>query len=81
MRVNGVKVDRRPYPLRPGDEIALGDTRLCLEDPWPADPEPAAARPERAAPRARRRGARIPPAFAAALLLALSAAALAVAAS
>jgi hypothetical protein len=76
-RVNGVELERRrPCPVRPGDEIRLGDTLLCLESPWPgpAAPPDAAHRPGGA----RRR---VPSAFAAALLLALSAAALALAGS
>jgi hypothetical protein len=77
VRVNGVEVESRPWPVRPGDEIALGDTLLCLEDPWPA-----AAPPGPVVSRASASAARPPPStFAVALLLALSAAALALAGS
>lgn len=70
VRLNGVRIDRRPVPLRPGDALRIGETELALEaeSPLPrAGPPPA---PERrvAAPRAR---------LAAAALLALCAAALA----
>jgi hypothetical protein len=75
VRVNGVAVDRRPCLLAPGDEIAIGETLLALEDPWP-DP-PASSEPRPAPPRR----AGIPPRLAAAVLLALSAAALALAGS
>jgi len=71
VRVNGVRVERRPVALSPGDEVALGETALALEDP-----SAPARRPE---PRPRRR--RLPPAVAAAALLALSAAALLLAGS
>lgn len=80
VRVNGVRMDGRVAPLRPGDEVAIGDTVLALEDPCPAaprEPRPApparASRPARPAPR----GARA----AAAALLAACAAALALAGS
>lgn len=73
VRVNGVAVDRSPRPVRPGDEIVLGDTVLCVEDAWDAAaPDPAAGGP---------RTARGPgPALGAAALLAVAAAALALAA-
>lgn len=77
VRLNGVELERRrPCPVAPGDEIALGDTLLCLESPWPG----AAAAPARPPAGGSRRSA-VPPAVAAALLLALSAAALALAGS
>jgi hypothetical protein len=72
VRVNGVRIDRRPCPLRPGDEVRIGETALGLVDHPLA---PADARQKRASPRRR------PPAHVlAAALLALSAAALALAA-
>jgi len=79
VRVNGVRVDRRPCPVRPGDEIALGDTLLLLEDPWAGGAtEAGSAADARSGDRARRP---LPRALAAALLLALAAAALAAAGS
>ncbi len=76
--VNGVRIDRRPWPLAPGDEVVLGETSLALEDPW-APCEPAAL--DLAPPPEDRRVRRRPsPHAAAALLLALCAAALALAA-
>jgi len=71
VRVNGVRVERRPVPLSPGDEIALGETILAFEHP-----SAPGSRPE-----ARPRRHRLPPAVAAAALLALSAAALLLAGS
>jgi hypothetical protein len=80
VRVNGVELEPgRPCPVRPGDEIALGDTLLSLEAPWPRAVGPGVPGRGGAAGGARPR--RVPPAFAAALLLALSAAALALAGS
>ncbi len=76
VRVNGVAIGRGPRPIVPGDELAVGETVLALEDPWPAPGTPAAAPSGTAA--ARRR---IPAHLAAAALLALSAAALALAGS
>jgi pSer/pThr/pTyr-binding forkhead associated (FHA) protein len=33
--VNGVRIERRPQPLRPGDEVGIGATALVLvADPW-----------------------------------------------
>jgi hypothetical protein len=77
VRVNGVRVDAGRQPLRPGDELTVGETVLRLVDPLHAlghgaAPPSAAARPER-----RRRP--LPPELAAAALLVLSAAALALA--
>lgn len=81
VRLNGVRLERRPSPLRPGDEVAIGETVLALEDPAPP---PATLGPggPAAAP-GRRSGRRRTPAAhaAAAALLALSAVALAIAAS
>lgn len=81
LRLNGVRVDRGPVPLRPGDEIALGETELALEDPVrPAAPSAGsgAPHPTPGQPLLARR----PPLHAtAAVLLALSALALALAAS
>jgi hypothetical protein len=74
VRVNGVALDRRPSPVATGDEIALGDTVLGIEDPWSRAGAIPPAPPARGARRT------IPPRFLAALLLALSAAALALAA-
>jgi len=74
LRVNGVRVDRRPCPIRPGDEILVGDTALALEDPGAAPGTTVTPAPAR--PRARTASARV----VAAVLLALSAAALALAA-
>ena len=81
VRVNGVRIDRRPLALRPGDEVVVGETALAVEDglrdaPGP-QPEPEPGEP--AAPSTRRRR-RPPPHLLAAALLALSAAALALAA-
>ncbi|HEY6098719.1 MAG TPA: FHA domain-containing protein [Anaeromyxobacter sp.] len=80
LRLNGVRVDRRPWPLRAGDEIALGETVLVLEDPAPAPPPRAGGDPAPVTA-ARARARRIPARLAAAALLALSAAALALAGS
>lgn len=79
VRLNGVRLDRGPQPLRPGDELTVGETVLRLVDPL----ETLARRPPRVAVPARvRRGRRaLPPELAAAALLALSAAALALASS
>jgi hypothetical protein len=71
VRVNGVRIDPRPFPVRPGDELAVGDTALALADGVPDLPADAAA------PRPRR-SSRGPHVVAA--LLAVSAAALALAA-
>lgn len=71
VRVNGVRAERRAVALSPGDELALGETLLALEDPSAPGPR-AEARPRRR---------RLPPAVAAAALLALSAAALLLAGS
>lgn len=68
VRVNGVRIERRPFPVRAGDELTVGETALALAGGPP--PAPPAGRP--AARRAR---------LVAAALLALSAAALALAAS
>jgi pSer/pThr/pTyr-binding forkhead associated (FHA) protein len=75
LRVNGVRVEQRPVTLAPGDELALGETAVGLEDPTfaPAAP-PAVPRPPRPA-------ARLRPLAAAALLFAHSAAALLLAAT
>jgi hypothetical protein len=70
VRVNGVRIDRRPFPVRVGDELVVGDTALALAD--------GAEAPVAAAPAGVRR--RFPARLVAAALLALSAAALALAA-
>lgn len=67
VRVNGVRIDRRPFPLRAGDELTVGETVLALALPAPG---PAPAPPPRG-----RRGPLV-----AAALLGLTAAALALAA-
>jgi hypothetical protein len=75
VRLNGVRIERAPSPLHPGDEVVLGDTALTLEDPWRGAPVNAdAAAPERGPGHTRGH-------LAAAALLALSAAALAMAGS
>jgi hypothetical protein len=71
VRVNGRRIERRPCPLRPGDEIGIGATALVLLGGGaPSQPPAARGRPWRSP--ARR--------AVAAALLALSAAALALAA-
>lgn len=83
LRLNGVRVDRCPAPLRAGDEIGIGDTALAVEGVAPdaragavasaaAAPSPASP-PPRQGPRRRH--------AAAAALLALCALALALAGS
>lgn len=72
LRVNGVRVERGPRPIRHGDELLIGDTALALVDP--GAPAEGACAPIEAGARRRIRSRR-----AAALLLALSAAALALA--
>lgn len=82
VRVNGVPVERRPQPLRPGDVITIGDTEIAYDGP-----RPRSTPRRRAAPRAHRTrwARRLPGAGArplvAAALLAFSAAALAAFAS
>lgn len=68
VRVNGVRIDGGPFPLRAGDELSVGETDLALADGAPA-----------AAPPGARAAVRLRPLVAAALL-AVSAAALALAA-
>jgi hypothetical protein len=75
VRVNGVRIEGRPCPLRPGDELVVGETALAVQDLAPG-PGPASA--DEPSPRPRRRTP--PPHLVAAALLALSAAALALAA-
>lgn len=70
VRVNGVRIERRPFPLRVGDELTVGETSLAVADGAP-EPEPPAPAAGRRGPSAR---------AVAAALLALSAAALVVAA-
>jgi FHA domain len=74
VRVNGVRIDGRPCPLRAGDELVIGETALAVQDLAPGA-RPASAD---APPRAPRRVP--PPHLVAAALLALSAAALVLAA-
>jgi hypothetical protein len=74
VRVNGVRIERRPFPVRPGDELLLGDTVLAVVAP--EDDVLAEPAERRQALRPRRTAARL----VAAALLALSAAALALAA-
>lgn len=76
-RVNGIAIERRPSPLHPGDELALGETVLTLEDPAPASPR----LPGPGGGPAGRGARRVPASAAAAALLALSAVALALAGS
>lgn len=79
LRVNGVRVDG-PAPLRPGDEVSVGETLLAFEDAGPPPlrrEEPGGSPPDRA----RRRGGRFLAHASAAALLALAAMALALAAS
>jgi hypothetical protein len=80
VRVSGIRVERRrPRPLTPGEEIAIGDTILTLVVPWEAGTAPpAASGPQgpRGGRRRRHRGS-----LAAAALFALSAAALLLASS
>jgi hypothetical protein len=76
VRVNGVRIDRRPCSLRPGDELVVGETALALA-PTDGTPEPDAP-PAGSVPTPARR--RLSARVAAAALLALSAAALALAA-
>jgi hypothetical protein len=73
LRVNGVRVDRRPQPLRSGDAVTLGETDLAIELASGPDPPPAPSSARRG--RRTRRGHAL-----AAALLAFSAAALALAA-
>lgn len=68
VRVNGVRIDGRAFPVRAGDEVGLGETLLALAEASPAPRAPGGARP---------RSRRAP---LVAALLALSAAALALAA-
>jgi hypothetical protein len=72
VRVNGVRIDRR-HPLRAGDELVVGETALAV-----ADGLPLAGGPPAGPGRPRRRA--IPAHLVAAALLAMSAAALALAA-
>lgn len=77
LRVNGVPVERRPVPLRPGDLLTVGETELAYEGPASARPRPAPPRAScrrAASPRRSGSGGR---ALVAAALLAISAAALA----
>lgn len=76
VRLNGVPIEpRRRAPVGAGDEIAIGDTALALEDAWCA----GSGEPGGAALLARSAGASLP--LTAAALLAAAAAALALAAS
>jgi len=67
VRLNGVRIDRRPVPVRAGDEITLGETTVALADDVPEPRAAAGSRSHRAS-------------LVVAALLALSAAALALAA-
>jgi hypothetical protein len=69
VRVNGVRIERRPFPLEPADEVTVGETALAVARLLGAGAAPAA--------RTRRR---LEASALAAALLALSAAALALAA-
>lgn len=72
VRVNGVRIERRPFPIRVGDELVLGETALALADGAAPPPRPEGAPAGHGRPSAGR--------LVAAALLALSAAALAFAA-
>jgi hypothetical protein len=75
VRVNGVRIERGPCALGPDDEILVGETAIAVQDLAPGARPAASAEPPR---HGRRRVA--PPHLVAAALLALSAAALALAA-
>ena len=75
VRVNGVRIDRRPSPIRPGDELVVGETALTLADGALGEGAPRAE--DRGVPADRRFPARL----LAAALLAVCAAALALAAA
>ncbi len=79
VRVNGVRIERGPCPLRPGDELGIGETALALQELDDVDRCVEAEAPAADPARCRWRD---PPAphLLAAVLLALSAAALALAA-
>jgi hypothetical protein len=75
VRVNGVRIERRTFPLRIGDELVVGETALALaeeEDAEGVESHPPAPGPG---------GRRVPARLVAAALLAISAAALALAAT
>jgi hypothetical protein len=77
LRVNGVRADRGPVPLLPGDELVVGETALALGDPLAPtrSPEPAPAAAAAAPGRSAAPPPRVPrTAQAAAALLALAAA-------
>jgi hypothetical protein len=81
VRVNAVRVEAGPQPLRAGDELTVGETVLRLVDPLDALRRSAAAA-EAMPPRPRARflpGRALPPELAAAVLLVLAGAALALA--
>jgi pSer/pThr/pTyr-binding forkhead associated (FHA) protein len=81
--VNGVQVERRPVPLRPGDRITLGETELVFHDRIRRPDGPGRVAGARAPPRSAGRGGVTPglrPLLLAAFL-AFSAAALALASS
>jgi hypothetical protein len=76
VRVNGVRIDRRPSPIRPGAELVVGETALTLADgalEEGAPPAGIAGDPPA--------GPRFPARLVAAALLAVCAAALALAAA
>jgi len=76
VRVNGVRIDRRPSPIRPGDELVVGETALTLADGALEEGAPPAG--IAGAPAS---GRRFPARLVAAALLAVCAAALALAAA
>lgn len=80
LRVNGVAVERGPRALAPGDELEVGGCALALVVPSPPPEAPRAAAPARPGTREPRRPPRLPRRLAA-VLLALSALALAAAGS
>ncbi len=73
VRVNGARTDQGPTPIRVGDELVVGETALALADGAPVDEVEPPAAPLRGGGRGLRH-------LLAAALLALSAAALVVAA-
>jgi FHA domain len=76
VRVNGVRIERRPCAVRHGDELVIGETSVALHDVHAADVPVVHADPAGGG----LRRPRLPPHLIAAALLALSAAALALAA-
>ncbi len=78
VRVNGVRIERGACPIRPGDELGIGETALAFQGSPPAPSGPGDV--PAAEPLLRARRFRPAPHLVAAALLAVSAAALALAA-